>query len=224
MKKILLIFLSLYPFLSFSQTDSSRLNGNFRFKDGIFLDFKQVINNSPIPRSDIITNIPKWDINFYEKLFKNNAIELIYQGHDMKISINDIWGYSDDGILYIHWKDDFAKIANKGALSYFAATEQTINYNDPYTSMFYDDPFTPYDATTRTSRELREYIIDFKTGKIYPFTKESLLNLFKQYDTQLYVEYKKLRSRKQKKLKFVYLLKFNRRNKIFIHNSSESNY
>ncbi len=199
--------------------DSVPVDANFRFKDGIFLNFKQVKTNSPVPRQQILTNIPEWDINFYDKLVEQKTITFYYNGRKYTVSTKDIWGYSDNGVLYIRWKDDFAKIANKGALCYFIATQKTRNYYSPYGYWYYD----PYMLNSQNDREVRNFILDFNTGKIYQFNVKTLLSLFKKYDPKLYQEYSKLRPRKQRKLMFFYIRKFNQRNKTYIYTTISDN-
>ncbi len=222
----LTIFLLIFVFFrssaqldSLNAVDSVPLSGNFHFKDGIFLNFKQVKTNNPISRKNILTDIPKWDINFYSKLVERKTITFFVNGRKHTVSTKDIWGYSDNGVLYIHWKDDFAKIANKGALCYFMATERTRNFYSPYDYWYYD----PYMINNQNDREVRNFILDFNTGKIYQFNVKSLLSLFKKYDLQLYQEYSKLRPRKRRKLMFFYIRKFNQRNKSYIYQPNSNN-
>ncbi len=192
--------------------DSVPLTPEFQFKDGIFLSFKQVKNNNPVPRSLIITNLNKLDLNFYNKLLSASRITILYNGKIVSVPVSKIWGYSDGGSLYIHWKDDFGKITNKGWLAHFASVVIEKTYADNPQYWYYDQ----YYFDTRTSEQLKQFILDFKTGKVYPFTPKSLLKLFFTYDLDLYMEYKKLPPRKQKKLLFYYIRKFNQKHKIYI--------
>ena len=197
-----------------AQNDTTiTLDNNFEFKDGIYLSFEQVRSNSPITRSQIITDLDKDDIDFYEKLIKQEFIRYIDSGLTKVVETSKIWGFCDEGTLYIHWGDDFAKLITKGHLGYFIATQRVTTYDDPYFTTYYYDPYMTY---PRTSQEMRHYIIDFSAGKIYDFYPQSFMEILKQQDTILYQEYSNLSRRKQKKLLFYYLRKFNERNPLTI--------
>ncbi len=217
MNRMISIIAVILTALSNVFADTIPLTPDFRFKDGIFINFQQVKTNSPIPKSKIITDIPKWDINFYDKLINQKNITIVTSEGRKTVPTDKIWGYSDDGALYVRWGDDFAKLATKGALGYFAATEKVTTYYSPYSYWYYD----PYYYTAENSRELRQFILDFNTGEVYPFTVKALEDLFKKYDPQLYEEYSKLRPKKKRNLKFVYLRKFNQRNKTYIYQDNE---
>jgi len=62
---------------------------------------------------------------------------------------------------------------------------------------------------------LRQYLIDFETGKIYEFDVESVKVLIMR-DPELYEEFVKLTKKKQKELMFVYIRKFNERNPLYL--------
>ena len=202
-KTILTILLNIFFVLSIAQ------NTDLEFKDGIYLNFNQVKTNSPITREQIITDIEKDDIDFYEKLLEQDYIKFIDKGITKTIEVNQIWGFCDEGSLYIHFGNDFAKLIAKGFLGYFIATQIVSYYDYPYYNTYYYDPYYNYQ---RTSKEMRHYIIDFASGKIYEFNPKNLAFLLKLYDTQLYNEYINLSKRKQKKLIFYYLRLFNKRN------------
>ncbi len=208
---IICLFLMLSSF-ALAQADSAVLDRNFVFKDGIFLNFQQVLNNNPVPKSKIITDISQYDLDFYDKLLEKKTLKFYYNGTVQEVNTGDIWGYSDNGSLYIHWNDEFNKIPVVGSLGHFIASKLVTTYSSPYSSWYYD----PYDYNTTTTREIFQYILDFRTGKVYDFTVSSLLYLMQKYDKELYDEYSKLSRRKRKKMMFYYLRKFNSRNKIYL--------
>ncbi len=65
---------------------------------------------------------------------------------------------------------------------------------------------------------MRQYLIDFETGKLYDYKRESLEVLLMK-DPELHDEYQSLRRRKKKQLKFMYIRKFNERNPIYFPES-----
>jgi hypothetical protein len=63
--------------------------------------------------------------------------------------------------------------------------------------------------------ELRQYLIDFDTGKILEYDVENT-ELLLMKDSELYTEYVQLRNKKQKELMFVYIRKFNEKNPLYL--------
>ena len=66
-----------------------------------------------------------------------------------------------------------------------------------------------------SSTEMRQFIIDFETGKILEYTVESVEVLIMK-DTELYDEFMSLRKKKKKQLKFLYIRKYNERNPLYL--------
>jgi len=209
--KIFFKILIIWAVLPFMQ-QGSLLNNSFEFQDGIYLDFKQVRTNSPIKRSQIITQLDKTDFDFYEKLLKQEYITFTDSTGSHRIESDKIWGFSDQGTLFINWRGDYAKILTKGFLGYFVATEKVTYYQTPTSVVYYDT----YPGYPQTTHEMRQYIINFATGEILDFSPKSLLLILEKYDPDLYKEYQKLSRRKRKKELFLYLRKFNEKHKIII--------
>ena len=189
------------------------LDNDFEFRDGVFLNFSQVVSNTPIDREQILTDIDKDAIDFYEKLMKQDFIRFIDSGTTQTIDTKQIWGFCDEGTLFIHWGDDFAKIITKGHLGYFIATQRITYYSSPYYPSYYYDPYMSYE---HSSAEVHHYIIDFSTGKVYDFSSQSMSEILKDSDPMLYQQFVGLSRRKQKKLVFYYLRLFNKRNPLYL--------
>jgi len=187
----------------------------FEFKEGIYLDFEQVKNNNPIPKSRIISSLDPNDRDFFEKLFTKDKV-YIYDRFGMKKLINpsSIWGYSDNGFIYIALSEGFHRISIVGSACHFVAdiTVYSTYYNDPY---YYNSYYNSMRPVTSKSSELRQYLLDFKTGKIYDYNVKGL-EIILMNDPELYDEYLALKKRKKKQLKFFYLRKYNVRNHLYI--------
>ena len=66
---------ALFPLSTFGQsgTDTSnmiRYTPEYKFKEGIFLNFQQVRENDPIPKSRILTNVDFSDRDFFLKCLR----------------------------------------------------------------------------------------------------------------------------------------------------------
>ena len=61
---------------------------------------------------------------------------------------------------------------------------------------------------------MRQYLLDFKTGKILDYDVASV-ELLLMRDPELYDEYISLKNKKKKQLKFLYIRRFNERNPLY---------
>jgi hypothetical protein len=205
----------------------------FRFTDGIYLSFDQVKLNSPIPKAKLLTSIDYNDREFFKKIFEMDKIYFYdNMGIRQEVAKNSIWGYSRNGVLYVQVQEGFNRITFVGSICHFVADITTYDsryynspygYYDPYYSPYgysnYYNPYSPYYSPYRqsnTSRnELKQYLIDFESGKILEFDVENT-ELLLMKDNQLYEEYVQLSRKKKKELMFVYIRKFNEKNPLYI--------
>ena len=194
---------------------------NFKFDDGFYLSFSMVKNNNPIPSARVITNIDRSSNDFYGKLFESKSFAF-FDGNGVKqvVSIDKVWGFSRNGVLYIRMSQGFNRITIVGGICHFVATIVTYDtrYNDPYNRNSYSSRYyNPYGTTqsrTTKNQEMKQYILNFENGKTYEYEVGNLEVLLMQ-DPELYDEYMVLKKKKKKQLKFYYIRKFNERNPIF---------
>jgi hypothetical protein len=66
-----------------------------------------------------------------------------------------------------------------------------------------------------TRNELKQYLIDFESGKVLEFDVDNT-ELLLMKDDKLYEEYVQLSRKKKKDLMFVYIRKFNENNPLYI--------
>jgi hypothetical protein len=209
---------------------------DFRFKDGIYLTFDQVRLNNPIPKAKLLTSTDYNDREFYDKLFKADKIYYYDEmGIRKEIDKGSVWGYSRNGILYIQVQETFNRITFVGNICHFVADVTTYDsryyggypygygYYDPYSfySPYYGNYYSPYGSYyspyrhNNSRNELKQYIIDFESGKMLEFdVKNTELLLMK--DSKLYEEYVQLSRKKKRDLMFVYIRKFNENNPLYI--------
>lgn len=193
----------------------------FRFKDGIFVNFQQVRNNNPIPKMSIQTSLSYTDYQFFEKLLENTVITVFDNyGMPQELEVEKIWGYSQNGTLFINWNDTFNRIPVVGNLSHFVANVTVYHNNyqhyntNPYHMYNYHNSYM-YPPPTSTTSELHQYILDFETGNVLEFNQDNLEMLLGR-DPELLQQYNSLRKRKKKQLVFLYLRKYNERNPLFL--------
>ena len=218
----------------FSQADSSsqfvKYKPGFKYDEGIFLNFDQVKQNKPISKSQIITSIPYDDPDFYDRILQEKKIELYDNlGSKQEIGTKNLWGYASKGVLYVNVNEDFFRITIVGSICHFVASLTTYgNYGSPYYSGYgypyggYYDPYSPYSSpyANSGSTELKQYLLDFKTGNILEYDVKSI-ELLLMADPELHDEFAALNNKKQKQMKFLYLRKFNERNPLYFPKNTQ---
>jgi len=224
------------PFLMLSGQDKEgmvKYTPDFRFTDGLYLNFDQVKLNNPIPKSKLLTSLDYNDREFFKKILEGEKIYFYdNMGVRQEIERSSLWGYSRNGVLYIQIQDNFNRITFVGNICHFVADVTTIDsrsynspygYYDPYYSPYgysnyynpYSSYYSPYRQSGMARNELKQYLIDFESGKVLEFdVADTELLLMK--DNQLYEEYVQLSRKKKKELMFVYIRKFNEKNPLFI--------
>ena len=221
----LLIFMTIYisgSIAAQSGMDTSnmiRYTPDFKFREGIFLNHQQVRENDPIPKSRILTNVDYSDRDFYAEVLENKTL-IFYDHYGMKqqVRTHEIWGFSRNGILYISLDNKYHRVTIVGSICHFVATVTTYDtrYYDPYY-------YNPYDYYYRyggypmntPSKEMRQYLLDFESGKVYDYDYKSLEALLMK-DPELHDEYAELGRKKKRQLKFLYLRKFNEKNPLYL--------
>jgi len=227
MKRSFINYLSflflLIPGLIYSQGDSVKLvkfTPEFRFEDGIYLNFKQVKSNTPVPMSRLLTSTAYDDREFFNYLQESKTIAFYDAvGNRNTVNIDDLWGFSRNGVLYIRMDDNFHRITIVGQICHFVATITTYDtrHYDPY----YNSPYNYYSyrygnyPTTTSSSEMRQYLLNFENGEVGDYNIASLEVLLMR-DPELHDEFMQLRRKKKKQRKFLYLRKFNDRNPLFV--------
>lgn len=211
MKKVYqLLSLLLLPLLLISQ-NKVEYNKDFEFKEGLYLNFSQFLNNAPLPKSAIITDIPKDDFDFFKELLDKDYIVYVDTNRvEQKIPTNKLWGYSKNNSLYIWYEGSFQRINVIGTLCHFTAN-----------IVFYSTMMGPGNMMggvgTIASNQLVQRVLDTRTGSITTFSVESISLLIKS-DPELHTEFNALKKRKKQEATFLYLRKFNQRNPLFFPN------
>jgi hypothetical protein len=204
-----------------AQTDSAKkvpYSPDFRFKEGIYLNFNQVKSNNPLPKSRIVTNVDMDDNQFFEMVLEGKTFAY-YDDLGMKrdVQVKSIWGFSRNGKLYLRMNDTYNPISYIGSICHFTAniTVYQPSYYDPY----YYNPYYYYrnwnSPTQSASTELKQFILDFETGRILDYNEESM-ELLLMRDPVLHDEYAGLSKKKKDQMKFFYIRKFNERNPLMI--------
>lgn len=228
-----LILLTLNFTLLFAQNQDVKMQKytpDFIFKEGIYLNFSQVRMNKPLPSTRVVSDTPYDDPEFYNKLLNTKKITYFDDyGVQQSLSTNDIWGFCRNGVIFIKIGDGFSRVTIIGSICHFVANVTTYNprYYDPYYySPYYYSPYSyyyypysynryGYNPGSYSSTDMRQYLIDFETGKIMNYDEKNLEILLMK-DPELHDEYATLKKKKRKQLKFLYIRKFNERNPLYL--------
>ena len=205
----------------FAQKDSIRrvaYTPEYKFQEGIYLNFEQVKNNRPIPKSRILSTVDYNDDQFFDALLTKPSVSFYDDvGMKQEVKIKLLWGYSKNGILYVRMDETFSRISYMGNLSHFLAniTVSQSQYEDPYfynQYYYYRNLNAPRNYSTT---EMRQFILDFESGKIYDYNTTSM-EIVLMRDPELHDEYAGLSRKKKEQLKFFYIRKFNERNPLML--------
>jgi hypothetical protein len=223
MKRLLILLFVFLPFCLKAQTDSIKpkkipFNEDFRFKDGIYFNIEDVKRNNPLPKERIVTNLDENDYKFFETLLENETISVLDEmGLKVDIQVKNIWGFAQNGMLFIKHNGQFNRIPVFGSICHFIADKTYVDnrynpYSYNYNSYYYNPYYYPNPQTVKT--ELRQYILDMETGQIMDYTHENL-EIILIRDKVLYEEFAKLSNKKKRNLKFLYLRKYNENNPFY---------
>lgn len=216
-------------------SDKVKYSPDFKFRDGIYTNFEQVKANSPIPKAKLLTSADYNDREFFTRVFAADKIYFYDEmGIRQEIKKDDIWGFARNGVVYVMIQGNFNRITFFGNICHFVADVTTYEsrnsyyspygYYDPYSYSPYNyyggyspygSPYSSYRPYGTSRNELKQYIIDFETGKIFDFTIDNV-ELLLMKDPAVYDEYVQLPRKKKKELMFVYVRKFNEKNPLYL--------
>ena len=220
----LLLLFVLNPLLNAQEGDEAAMvkhSPGFEFNNGIYANFEMVKANEPLSPARIVSDVDMYDRGFYDKITDQKEI-VIYDdnGVKMKMKTKDIWGYGRNGVLYINIGSSFHRISFVGSISHFVAsiTTYSSNYYDPYYNPYYSNSYYnnrySQPQSNSTSTELRQYLLNFETGKVLEYDIESVEVLLMK-DPELADEFLALRNRKKKQMKFVFIRRFNEKHPLY---------
>ncbi|SDB95386.1 hypothetical protein [Williamwhitmania taraxaci] len=189
---------------------------DFSFNNGIYLTFAQVKNNNPIPKSRLIISENLSSPAFFDKVLGGKKIFFFDEnGLRKEVLTEQIWGFSNNGVIYINLGGSFNKISIVGNLCHFIATVTVTN------QQYYDPFYNGYGANYNISpnlysiQETRQFLLNFKTGKVSDYTVPNVSTSIAA-DDELAKEYLNLSKRKKKDLKFLYIRRYNQCNPLLI--------
>jgi hypothetical protein len=174
------------------QADSIRFDSDFHPQDGIYTSYKELLTNQP-KYPGYLLEVRK----SVEVLLNGHGLYYYIQLSDKQPYTDSIFAYVEKGQFRIVYRNDILNVILKGSISTFF-TENTVQY----TSRYYET----YDKL---------YIVDLNTGNINKLNPGTLGEIIRR-DSQLYSEYMAIPYSDKKKILYSYILKYNKRNPIYI--------
>lgn len=189
---------------------AQQVDSSFHRKEGLYLDYIQFKENNPILKSQIISPLDTSQIDYFTKLVSQKEIKLYTKnGEITQIYPRELWGYFQNGILYINYEGTFYKVPVLGAISYFIGMQDVTYYTSGGIGYY---PYTIGSVPVRT-KERRDFLLDYYTGEVYPFSIHQLEQLLKR-DDELYKEFSQLKIGQKKKKYSYYIRLFNEKHPI----------
>lgn len=205
------LLIALRCLFSHSQTDSVIYNKDVRLEDRIFLTYDDFRRMTGLKKEVIISKEEKEQLEFLTKVLYEEAFSYKDGETLLTAKSKNVWGYLQNSTFYVNYKGDFYRVPVFGSISYLVANVIVINPG------FYDPRFG-YSTGSTTTKELREFLMNFYDGQIEPFTLSRAEELLSA-DLQLYAEYNKLSRRKKKEQIYSFLRKFNLAHPVYFQKS-----
>lgn len=215
MRKIFLFtFFSFLSFLTKAQNTVVEYTKDFEFKEGIYLEFKNFIQNKPVLKSNLITDLNRDDIDFMHQLTSQKTIKYIDSaGVEQSVVPEKLWGYSKNNGVFIYYAQDFYRLSLIGTMCHFTAS---ITQYVSGTGVGFGVGFGGMGMGSRTmvTKELKQFVLHTKTETIFDFTTENIEYLL-QEDPELLSEFKALKKKEKRESTFLYLRKYNQRHPLY---------
>jgi len=201
MRLLLFLLISFSSLRCVSQSDSIQYSPDVRLEDGIYLSYTDFRKNKSVKKQQIVSKLDKEQQEFLSKIIFEDKFSFEENGVLRTVGSKSVWGYVQNNTLYINYKGDFYRVPVFGVISYLVANVTVVNPG------FYDPRFG---MTTGpgTTKEIREFLMDFYDGVVIEFTSEAAEKLLAR-DKALFEEFKKLSRRKQKEQIYGYIRKYN---------------
>jgi hypothetical protein len=193
MRVLIFFFVLIQSAYSFAQIDSVIFNNNFKFKEGIYTSYLQILNNEPqFLKAKIF-------IEYSSNSKHSRAFYYSEVGEKQFIddSLNYVLAIANGDGLFIKYKNRYYKPILYGAISIFLI--QTI--------------FDPNSIHAKSGDQM--YIYDLKSGIISYYNYNNLDSIF-QRDIILYSDFSSIPKSKATNQLYSYVLKYNSRNPIYI--------
>jgi len=193
----------------------------FKFKDGLYLNIDDVKNNDPIPLARIVTDLGSYNKDFVDEMIGSNRI-ILHDDYGIRrfIYTKHIWGYAENGRLYIMAGGQFQRIIIQGSISLFTASATThvkTKFSPSDTSLNYTTIYRTHNRKyyyANVTGESKEYLFDIVSNTLAAYTTEVLEKLLVR-DAELFTEYEALRKKDKKNRMIEFIRRYNENHPLY---------
>ena len=211
----LIVFIS--GFLTFyAQKDSVQFSLDFKFEEGIYINYLDFRMNRPISKTLLVSKENKDQLDFIGKTIENSEyIIFSFGGRDFKVKTDSIWGFSQNNSVYINYDKKMFRIPVFGNISQLIVTEDVSNqYRGATSSAFYYNYGMTIGGGPTNVREMKQLLFDFYSGKLIEFELENVEELLKR-DEKIHQEFMSLSRNKRRQKMSSFLRNFNQLHPIY---------
>lgn len=208
MRRVCLIIIYLINIVRVTaQADSVAYGKNFVLNEGLYLTYSDLRHNWPIPKDKINTKLDKNQLDFYSKLIEEEKIVYTERdGNSDQINAANVWGFCQNNTVYININKIFYRMPVFGSISYFVALVP-VTVSSPGYNVFINSP-------SGNTTEMREFLFEFYTGKLYEFSSDSLISLLK-LAPEIQKNYESLSRKKKKEQATKFIRLYNEKHPIY---------
>jgi len=192
------------------QTDSVLVEPGKPYKDGLYLKHSDFRKNQPVTKEQIQTEINKDQVEFYYKITTNEKVLYTLHGNSFSAYSNSIWGFVQNGTLFVNYNGIFYRVPLFGSISYFAGVVEVVGYY----SGIYDPMFGMGGGRAVKTKEVHEFLMDYYDGKIIGFSVSAMEKMLKR-DPEIYSQFKKLSKRNRRKQVSRYIRMYNEKHPLY---------
>src|ERR1043166_2749565 len=139
----ILVFL-VFNTTCYSQADSLVCDETFKIPEGIYPGWADFRKQHPIKKEQIDSPFDKNHLDFFSKTMKESKITFSGNGGKSAMDTKNIWGFYQNGSLYLNYAGEFYRVPTFGSISYFIAQVEVINPNYGYYTPGYGMTNTAY--------------------------------------------------------------------------------
>jgi hypothetical protein len=207
--KYILNFIFVFSFfVTSAQTNGVAYTRDYEFKEGIYLSLDQFKQNNPIPKSLIVSGVPRDQLDFFSQVLEQKLF--VYKdlgGNEIKIEVATLWGYCQNRTIYLNFNEDFNRVNVIGTLFHFTASV--------IVPPSYQDPMNTNYGIRSSYTELRQFVFDSQTNKVHDFNVKEMELILKE-DADLYAQFTALKKRNKANSIFIYLRKYNEKHPLYL--------
>lgn len=187
------------------------------FEDGIYFTHGALQSNTPNVSFDSILQLAGGlEIRVDAQVEHPNRIKQLKlkegRKRPVKVNIGNIWALCYNGALYISFKQELIRVIKFGAICHFTKEGGDLRPGKLAMSQMDNQQVATRLLFTERRYCAQQFILDFQTGDILPFTVETVNPIFER-DPPLY---KQFQDEPDQEIKlFAYIMAYNRRHPVF---------